>query len=57
PDPNSRLVVRDQGLYGTSRMNESSLIMGISLVFTGNKKFNGSTISVFTRNPITHKER
>ncbi|RZC44008.1 hypothetical protein C5167_036952 [Papaver somniferum] len=57
PDPNSRLVVRAQGLYGTSGMNESSLIMGISLVFVGNKKFNGSTISVFTRNPITHKER
>ncbi|KAI3924123.1 hypothetical protein MKW92_001328 [Papaver armeniacum] len=57
PDPNSRLVGRAQGLYGSSEMNELSLIMGINLVFTGNKKFNGSTISVFTRNPISHKER
>ncbi|KAI3855828.1 hypothetical protein MKX03_017617 [Papaver bracteatum] len=57
PDPNSRLVGRAQGFYGLSGMNELSLIMGVSLVFTGNKKFNGSTISVFTRNPITHKER
>lgn len=57
PDPNSRLVGRAQGLYGSSEMNELSLIMGVSLVFTGNNKFNGSTINVFTGNPITHKER
>ncbi|KAI3855829.1 hypothetical protein MKX03_017618 [Papaver bracteatum] len=36
PDPNSRLVGRAQGLYGSSEMNELSLIMGVSLVFTGN---------------------
>ncbi|KAI3950800.1 hypothetical protein MKW92_020576 [Papaver armeniacum] len=57
PDPNSRLVGRAQGLYGSSERNELSLVMGINLVFTGYKKFNGSTISVFTRNPIAHKER
>lgn len=57
PDPDSKLVGRAQGFYGHSGMSEMSLIMGMSLVFTGNEKFNGSSISVFTRNPITHTDR
>ncbi|XP_026390147.1 dirigent protein 2-like [Papaver somniferum] len=57
PDINSRLVGRAQGFYGLSGMDEISLIMGMSLVFTANEKFNGSTISVFSRNPVTHTER
>ncbi|KAI3899544.1 hypothetical protein MKW92_022768 [Papaver armeniacum] len=57
PDPDSRLVGRAQGFYGHSGKNEMSLIMGMSLVFTANEKFNGSSISVFTRNPITHTDR
>ncbi|XP_026395922.1 dirigent protein 2-like [Papaver somniferum] len=57
PDPESRLVGRAQGLFGASGMNETSLIMGLSLVFTADKKFNGSTISVFTRNAVTYTER
>ncbi|XP_026385856.1 dirigent protein 2-like [Papaver somniferum] len=57
PDINSRLVGRAQGFYGLSGMNEISLIMGMSLVFTANQKFNGSTISVFSQNPVTHTER
>ncbi|KAI3996257.1 hypothetical protein MKX01_026725 [Papaver californicum] len=57
PDPKSRLVGRAQGFFGASGMNETSLIMGLSLVFTADKKFNGSTISVFTRNAVTHTQR
>ncbi|KAI3899604.1 hypothetical protein MKW98_008392 [Papaver atlanticum] len=57
PEPNSRLVGRAQGLYGFSDRNVFSLTMGISLVFTGSKKFNGSTISMFTRNPIADTDR
>ncbi|RZC64760.1 hypothetical protein C5167_008455 [Papaver somniferum] len=57
PDPNSRLVGRAQGLYGFSDRNVFSLTMGISLVFTGSKKFNGSTVNVFTRNPIADTNR
>ncbi|MCL7023747.1 hypothetical protein MKW94_024465 [Papaver nudicaule] len=57
PDPNSRLVGRAQGIFGFSDEKELSLIMGISLVFTGNEKFNGSTISIFTRNPISLTDR
>ncbi|KAI3996259.1 hypothetical protein MKX01_026727 [Papaver californicum] len=57
PDPNSRLVGRAQGFYGSSGQNELALMMGMSLVFTGNKRFNGSTISVLSRNPVMHTER
>ncbi|RZC44011.1 hypothetical protein C5167_036961 [Papaver somniferum] len=57
PNPDSRHVGRAQGFYGHSGKNEMSLIMGMSLVFTANEKFNGSSISVFTRNPITHTDR
>ncbi|KAI3924121.1 hypothetical protein MKW92_001326 [Papaver armeniacum] len=57
PDPNSRLVGRAQGFYGSAGQNELALILGMSLVFTGNEKFNGSTISVLSRNPVMHTER
>ncbi|KAI3899606.1 hypothetical protein MKW98_008394 [Papaver atlanticum] len=57
PDPNSRLVGRAQGFFGFSAQKDLSLIMGISIVFTGNKKLNGSTISIFTRNPIANTDR
>ncbi|XP_026390149.1 dirigent protein 1-like [Papaver somniferum] len=57
PNPDSGLVGRAQGFYGHSGKDEMSLIMGMSLFFTANEKFNGSSISVFTRNPITHTDR
>ncbi|OVA17034.1 Plant disease resistance response protein [Macleaya cordata] len=57
PDPNSKLVGRAQGMYGLAGQKEMSLIMAISLVFTGDDKFNGSTLSVLTRNAVTHTER
>ncbi|KAI3893359.1 hypothetical protein MKX03_017073 [Papaver bracteatum] len=57
PDQNFRLVGRAQGFFGFSAQKDLSLIMGINLVFTGNKKFNGSTISSFTRNPIANTDR
>ncbi|MCL7032308.1 hypothetical protein MKW94_004175 [Papaver nudicaule] len=57
PDPNSKLVGRAQGFYGFSSKSEVSLIMGMSIVFTANKKFNGSTIVVLTQNAVTHTER
>ncbi|MCL7032621.1 hypothetical protein MKW94_003914 [Papaver nudicaule] len=54
-DPNSKLLGRAQGLFGASSAhNEISLIMGISIVFTADDKFKGSTITVFTRNPYQH---
>ncbi|KAI3850246.1 hypothetical protein MKX03_025580 [Papaver bracteatum] len=54
-DPNSKLLGRAQGLFGASSAhNEISLIMGISIVFTAEDRFKGSTITVFTRNPYQH---
>ncbi|MCL7047982.1 hypothetical protein MKW94_021071 [Papaver nudicaule] len=46
-----------QGFYGFSGQNEAALMVGMSLVFTASEKFNGSTISVLSRNPFTHTER
>ncbi|KAI3996258.1 hypothetical protein MKX01_026726 [Papaver californicum] len=57
PSPRSRLVGRAQGFYGHSGKDALSLTMSMSLVFTANKKFNGSTISVLSRNPIEHTDR
>ncbi|MCL7023962.1 hypothetical protein MKW94_024941 [Papaver nudicaule] len=57
PALDSRVIGRSQCLYGFSDQNDFAFTMGISLVFTGIKKFNGSTINIFTRNPISHTYR
>ncbi|OVA17033.1 Plant disease resistance response protein [Macleaya cordata] len=57
PDPNSKLVGRAQGLDGLAGQKEMALVMAISLVFTSDDKYNGSTLSVLTQNPGTHPER
>ncbi|MCL7048011.1 hypothetical protein MKW94_027795 [Papaver nudicaule] len=57
PALDSRVIGRAQCLCGFSDQNDFAFTMGISLVFTGIKKFNGSTINIFTRNPISHTDR
>ncbi|KAI3899599.1 hypothetical protein MKW98_008387 [Papaver atlanticum] len=53
------VMMDDQSTEGpdiNSRLDEIHLIMGMSLVFTANEKFNRSTISVLSRNHVTHTE-
>ncbi|XP_074312970.1 dirigent protein 23-like [Silene latifolia] len=56
PDPNSKLVGRAQGLYGSACQDELSLIMALSYNFLDGP-YNGSTISVMGRNPVMHTVR
>ncbi|GAB2291976.1 Dirigent protein 23 [Dionaea muscipula] len=56
PDPNSKLVGRAQGLYGSASKEELSLIMAMSYSFTDGI-YDGSSISIFGWNPAAHPER
>ncbi|OVA06302.1 Plant disease resistance response protein [Macleaya cordata] len=56
PEPTSKLVGRAQGMYGFAGQKEMVLIMALSYVFTDDK-YNGSTLSVLSRNPITNPVR
>ncbi|XP_015055355.1 dirigent protein 22-like [Solanum pennellii] len=56
PEPNSTIVGRAQGIYGAADQNESGLLMTLNFVFTTGK-YNGSTLSVFGRNPVMNKYR
>ncbi|KAJ8772190.1 hypothetical protein K2173_027367 [Erythroxylum novogranatense] len=57
PNPNSTVVGRAQGIYVmSSQQNEFSLHMTLTIGFvTG--PYNGSTLSVVGRNPITNEVR
>ncbi|XP_059298282.1 dirigent protein 22-like [Lycium ferocissimum] len=56
PEPNSALVGRAQGIYGAADQNEVGLLMTMNFVFTTGK-YNGSTLSVLSRNPALKKYR
>ncbi|XP_049400789.1 dirigent protein 22-like [Solanum stenotomum] len=56
PDPNSTIVGRAQGFYGSADQNEFSLLMTLNFVFTSGE-YNGSTLSMLGRNPLFHQYR
>ncbi|XP_049400792.1 dirigent protein 22-like [Solanum stenotomum] len=56
PEPNSTIVGRAQGIYGSADQNEAGLLMTYNIVFTTGK-YNGSTLSVLGRNPVFNKYR
>ncbi|KAF5745495.1 disease resistance-responsive family protein [Tripterygium wilfordii] len=56
PDPNSKLVGRAQGLYGSAGQTDLALIMALSFSFTDGA-YNGSTISIFGKNPALNPVR
>lgn len=56
PEPNSTIVGRAQGTYGSADQNEAALLMTLNFVFTTGK-YNGSTLSVLGRNPVFHQYR
>ncbi|XVE48891.1 hypothetical protein DITRI_Ditri01bG0038000 [Diplodiscus trichospermus] len=49
PDPNSKLLGRAQGLYGSAGKTELGLIMAMSFCFTDGI-YNGSSISILGKN-------
>lgn len=56
PDPNSRLVGRAQGTYGSADKNEVGLLMVMNFAFMEGK-YNGSTLSLLGRNEVFSEVR
>ncbi|OVA19654.1 Plant disease resistance response protein [Macleaya cordata] len=56
PEPTSKLVGRAQGLYGSAGQDSLGLIMAMSFGFTEGV-YNGSTLSIFGRNPAMNPVR
>ncbi|KAK6120900.1 hypothetical protein DH2020_045357 [Rehmannia glutinosa] len=56
PSPDSEIVGRAQGLFGSTSLEEISYHMSFDFVFTSGK-YNGSTLSVIGHNPFLHKYR
>ncbi|XP_010531503.1 PREDICTED: dirigent protein 23 [Tarenaya hassleriana] len=56
PDPNSRLLGRAQGLYGSSGKQEIGLIMAMSFCFVDGP-YKDSTISLVGKNPAMNPVR
>jgi hypothetical protein len=56
PDPNSLLVGRAQGLYGSAGQQELALIMALNFGFVDGI-YNGSSISLLGKNPASHPVR
>ena len=56
PDPNSKLVGRAQGMYGSSGQQELSFLMAMSFAFTDGT-YSGSSISIFGKNPALNLVR
>ncbi|KAL2937163.1 Dirigent protein 23, partial [Bienertia sinuspersici] len=56
PDPNSKLVGRAQGFFGSAAQEETSFIMGMSYGFIDGV-YNGSTVVILGRNSIMNPVR
>ncbi|MED6130453.1 hypothetical protein PIB30_000953 [Stylosanthes scabra] len=56
PEPNSKVVGKAQGMYAFASHNEIGLVMAMNLEFSEGK-YNGSTLSLFGRNPVLKKVR
>ncbi|KAL3622126.1 hypothetical protein CASFOL_033537 [Castilleja foliolosa] len=56
PSPDSGIVGRAQGLFGSTSLEEIAYHMTFNFVFT-NGKYNGSTLSVIGHNPFLHEYR
>ncbi|CAN1276442.1 Dirigent protein 23 [Linum perenne] len=55
-DPNSKLIGRAQGFYGSASQNGLALIMGLSYSFVDGP-YNGSSLSVVGINPALNPDR
>ncbi|MCD7450050.1 hypothetical protein HAX54_003106 [Datura stramonium] len=56
PEPNSTIVGRAQGIYGSDDQKELGLVVAFNFVFTTGK-YNGSTLSVLGQNRALRKYR
>ncbi|CAI9769046.1 unnamed protein product [Fraxinus pennsylvanica] len=56
PEPESKIMGRAQGIYGSDSLEELGILMILNLAFT-DVKYNGSTLSVLGHNPFLHEYR
>ncbi|KAF8405381.1 hypothetical protein HHK36_010285 [Tetracentron sinense] len=56
PEPTSKVIGNAQGLYVSSAQDILSLVMYVDFAFTTGK-YNGSSLSVFSRNPVMEGDR
>lgn len=56
PDPKSKLWGRAQGLYASASQDKFGLLMAMNFAFVSGK-YNGSSITIFGRNPFMEKVR
>lgn len=56
PEPDSKIIGRARGIYGAASFEGMDLLMTLNYVFTEGE-FNGSSLSVLARNPISDKYR
>lgn len=56
PDPKSEEVGRAQGILALAGRDELKLVMALSFSFSKGK-FNGSSLSMLSENPVTHPVR
>lgn len=56
PERGSKRVGRAQAVVGFTAQNEFAMLMAVNLVFTEGK-YNGSTVTILGRNPVTEKVR
>ncbi|TMW91455.1 hypothetical protein EJD97_014324 [Solanum chilense] len=56
PEPNSKIIGRAQGIYGSASFKDLGLLMTLNLVFT-NGKYNGSMLSILGHNQIFQEYR
>ncbi|GFP89018.1 dirigent protein 21 [Phtheirospermum japonicum] len=56
PSPNSTIVGRAKGLFGSTSLDDIGFHMTFNIVFT-NGKYNGSTLSLIGHNPFLNEFR
>ncbi|CAN4110497.1 unnamed protein product [Withania somnifera] len=56
PEPNSKIIGRAQGIYGSASFKDIEFLMTLNLVFTEGE-YNGSTLSILGHNQIFHEYR
>ncbi|KGN54087.1 dirigent protein 19 [Cucumis sativus] len=56
PDPKSKLWGRAQGLYASASQDQFGLLMAMNFAFVSGK-YNGSSLTIFGRNPFLEKVR
>ena len=56
PEPTSEVIGHAEGLHVSSSQDVLTLVTYLDFGFTSGR-FNGSSLSLFSRNPVTEKER